>query len=90
MADILAFREVVNYLKEKEIVYTISKGKITYYYLQDEVVNVKGVDCHYKIKLDDFINLFSKENFYLYTPKDEKINDEKDEQYYSWKNKGIN
>ena len=88
--NLLAFNEAVMYLKQNEIVYTISKGAITYFYQSSDKIKVKSVSAHYDISLDDFVSLFSKEQFYLYIPKDQQINLEKDNEYYSWKSKGIN
>ena len=88
--NLLAFNEAIMYLKQNEIIYTISKGAITYFYLSRDKITVKAISAHYDISLDDFVSLFSKEQFYLYIPKDQQINFEKDNEYYSWKSKGIN
>lgn len=90
MNDILIFSEALRLLKEKEIIYTKTKGKITYYYLNDDKIIIKAISYHSTISIQDFIDLYKNEDFYLYLPKDENINIEKDEQYYSWKSKNAN
>ncbi len=87
MDIISSLNEVLQYLRDQEIVYTITKGVITYFYLRDGSITVKNPSAHYKISLDQFKQLFGKENFYLYVPKDEAVNTEKDDEYYAWKSR---
>ncbi len=90
MNEILIFSEALRLLKEKEIIYTKTKGKITYYYLNDDKITIKAISYHSTIPYKDFIDLYRNEEFYLYLPKDENVNLEKDEEYYSWKSKNAN
>lgn len=90
MEPIVSFGEVLQYLKDQEIVYTVSKGMITYFYQKEAVISIKNPNSHYKISLEEFKELFKKETFYLYIPKDEAVNIEKDEEYYAWKSRGTN
>lgn len=90
MEPIVSFMEVLQYLKDQEILYSVSKGVITYYYQKENVIAIKNPNSHYKISLDEFKDLFRKETFYLYIPKDEGVNTEKDEEYYAWKSRGTN
>lgn len=90
MEPIALFSEVLQYLKDQEIIYSVSKGVITYYYQKGNIIAIKNPNSHYKISLDEFKELFRKETFYLYIPKDEGVNVEKDEEYYAWKSRGTN
>lgn len=90
MNEINNFSEALQLLKQQEIIYTISNSSITYFYLQQNNINIKAISFHSKINLNDFIKLYNKEQFYLYIPKDDRIDNEKDTQYYSWKSKNAN
>ncbi len=90
MNEIIDFKEALRLLKQQEIVYTLSNNKITYYYMKDTNIVIKALSFHSQITYDDFVKLYCREHFYLYIPKDEKINSNKDEQYYSWKSKNAN
>ncbi len=90
MEPIVSFMEVLQYLKDQEIIYSVNRGVITYYYQRNDIVAIKNPNSHYKISLEEFKELFRKETFYLYIPKDEGVNVEKDEEYYAWKSRGTN
>ena len=79
--NLLTFNEAIMYLKQNEIIYAISKGAITYFYLSNDKITVKAISAHYDISFKDFVSLFSKEQFYLYIPKDQQVNIEKDNEY---------
>lgn len=87
MEKIESFQFVLDYLKNKEVVITKNK---TSFSLLDGKISVHTKNCHYSITIDEFKELFSKEEFYLYTNIQSSIDEEKDADYYSWKNKGVN
>ena len=87
MEKITSFGEVLTYLKDQEIVMT---GNHTSFYLKDNQIVVHGKGTRYILSLEDFKRLYGQETFYLYKPDNSSIDNEKDEEYYSWKATGIN
>ncbi len=87
MDKIETFKEVVQLLNDKEIVFTLNNNSVTYFRIVKDKIQVNATNVSYKISLDDLENLFFKENFYLYDLTEEIVSQEKDDEYYSWKRK---
>lgn len=88
MEPIMSFEEVIQKLKEYEIVATIQEKVTTFYSYRNEKIYCKQANGQYILSVEEFIQLYQKENFYLYRPKQEEtISLEKDEEYYRWKHK---
>lgn len=88
MEAITSFDEVLQKLKEQEIVATKQNGVVTFCSYIDGMVRCKQMHSSYKLSWKTFIELFSKETFYLYEKhNDEGINLEKDVEYYTWREK---
>ncbi|MDD6467878.1 MAG: hypothetical protein PUF50_06815 [Erysipelotrichaceae bacterium] len=88
MEPIGSFFEVIEKLKEYEIVATIQDKTPTFFRYRNQKVYAKQTNTQFVLSLDEFIQLYQKEEFYLYQPKQEEtISLEKDEEYYRWKHK---
>ena len=87
MERIPNFGQVVQYLKEKEIVILADR---TFFYLQDGRIVVKGLNSRYTLSPEDFVSLYTNETFFLYKPLEGSIDLEKDEDYYTWKSRNAN
>ncbi|WP_075878404.1 hypothetical protein [Merdibacter massiliensis] len=88
MEKIETFEQTYQYLKEGEIVCYRDGNQQLYCGMRNEKVHINGTYVHYVLEIDDFVQMFSKQNFYLYkkqTPVE--ISKEKDEEYYSWQHK---
>lgn len=85
---ITCFNEVVYLLKEKEVVYILHKGKMTFFALVNERIRVYNENCNYSISFEVFEELFYDETFYLHKKIEEEwISKEKDDEYYRWRHK---
>ena len=88
MVELISFEEVLQKLKEHEIVATKQNGVVTFCSYNDGMVRCKQLHSTYKLPWKMFIELFSKETFYLYEKQnDEGINLKKDIEYYTWREK---
>lgn len=82
------FEEVLQKLKEKEIVVTKQDGVITFCSYRDGQIRCKQANGTYILSVAVFTELFHKQDFYLYEKqKEAEINVEKDVEYYSWREK---
>lgn len=84
MEKIESFNETIDLMKQGAIVtlengnyFVCNKDKIISYFNQNRVV----------MSLQDFIELYAKENFYLYEDNSSFIDPLKDEEYYAFKHK---
>lgn len=87
MERIPSFGQVLQYLKDKEIVVTVER---TFFYLQEGRIVVKGTNSRYTLSPEDFVSLYNNETFFLYKPLEGSIDLDKDDEYYSWKSKNAN
>ncbi len=87
MEKIKTFSEVLMYLKDQEIVIS---GNRTSFYLQNGQITAHNNGTRFTLTIEDFKELYGKEPFFLYKPDDSKIDAEKDDEYYAWKNSGVN
>lgn len=76
--------EAVDYLKSGETCITNEKHIIKF---RNNGYRISLNGANYRIKEDEFKELFSKMDFYLYESKDMFIDPKKDEEYYSFKHK---
>ena len=83
----VSFNEAINYLKDGEIILTRNR---TSFYLDNGTVTVHTPNSRYRLTLNEFRDLFVKEDLYLYVPDGSSIDSEKDEAYYAWKSKNAN
>ena len=90
MEKIESFNEVLRHLQDGDAVCTINNGKVTYYFYSHGKIFITSDTLNTSIPPKHFQQLYDKENFYLYTNEDEEIDLAKDEEYYSWKGKGVN
>ena len=88
MEPIASFEEVVQKLKEYEIVATKQDGVTTFCSYRNGQIRCKQMNGSYILSLQMFEELFRKQVFYLYEKQnDEGINLEKDVEYYTWREK---
>ena len=86
MEAIKSFDEVLVLLKDREIVATKQDGVVTFCSYKDGQIRCKQANGYYVLSLNMFMELFSKQTFYLYEKQnDEGINTEKDVEYYTWR-----
>lgn len=83
----VSFNEALTYLKDGEVILTANH---TSFYLKDNTVTVHTPNSRYKLTLNEFAELFAKQELYLYIPDGSSIDPEKDEAYYSWKSRNAN
>ena len=72
--------EAISYMRQGDIV--TGNGKDIFIIKNDRVVRYSE-GTQYSLKIDDFIDLYKKNNFYLYEDSVE-IEEEKDEAYYRY------
>ncbi len=87
MKRINTFAEVIQYLKDQEIVMTADR---TAMFIKDNHIEVYANNSHYPLTYADFNALYKNSTFYLYEPSYDDIDMEKDAAYYAWKNKSTN
>jgi len=87
MEKIESFQFVIDYLKQGEII--VNKDRASFHY-DNNKISVHNKNAHFLLSLDEFIELYRKDTFYLYTNNQESIDENKDTDYYSWKSKGVN
>lgn len=84
MEKIESFKEVLEHLSQGEIArlangnyFYVRKDNIVSYYRGNRIV----------MKIEDFVDLYQKNDFYLYEDNSTVIDPLKDEEYYSFKHK---
>ena len=87
MQKIESFKMVIRYLKDREILLTADRQAFWY---DKGQITVNSPKARYHLSMDDFIELYQKETFYLYKNQEESIDTQKDEEYYRWKNTNAN
>ena len=82
----LTLSEALAYLQEQEILVSIQKGQLIYYGMRNEKVVVQSASARYVLRIEDFIEMFKNECFYIYEKNNEQveISKEKDDEYYGW------
>ena len=91
MEKIESFDFVLQYLKSRVTVCTIKGRQITTYRLSPSgTVTVNSGSARYSISFEDFTELFGSSQFYLHTGQPDGIDTDKDDEYYTWKHKGVN
>ena len=90
MEKIEDFSEVLRYLQDGEAVCIVNRSKITYFFYSHNKIVVVSENFNTSITPKQFQQLYEKENFYLYKNNEEEIDLAKDDEYYSWKGKGVN
>lgn len=85
----LTLSEALAYLQEQEVLISIQKGQMLYYGMRNEKVVVQSVSARYVLCIEDFIEMFQNEAFYIYEKNNEQveISKEKDDEYYGWYHK---
>ena len=81
MEKINSFSEVIIHLKEKEILTT--KNKDFFVYKKEKVFRYFNGSC-FAISIEDFIELYKKETFFIYEESGTFIDNDKDEAYYRY------
>ncbi|MBR0385423.1 MAG: hypothetical protein IJI05_02625 [Erysipelotrichaceae bacterium] len=87
MQKIDTFAEVIQYLKDGEIVMLADR---TAMFIKDGHIEVFAVNSHYRLSYKDFAELYKNSAFFLYQPSFDEIDMEKDAAYYAWKGRGVN
>ncbi len=85
-----SMQEVLYYLHQYEIVYSICKQKVTYFAKQKDYIVAKSNNATYVIDENTLLDLFAQEDFYLHERKEDESSEEallKDKEYYSWTHK---
>ncbi len=85
MEKIDTFAQVVQYLKDREIVMLADR---TAMFIKDGHIEVFAANSHYQLSYKDFADLYKNSVFYLYQPSYDEIDMEKDAAYYTWKSQG--
>lgn len=66
----------------------IEEKKRTIIFMKDQKIHLKNTQWNSKISSEDFLSLFEDAVFYTYEKKkDAEISDEKDIEYYTWREK---
>jgi len=87
MEPVKDFVMVMDLLRRGEIV-CIANPFLTYFGLTENKVQVKNDQLRTTLSIGEFESMFIHETFYLSQRKeDQTIDESKDEEYYSWKNK---
>ena len=81
------FNEVITYLKNKEVLYILNNGHKCYFIYKNDKIFVYDLNVSYRLKLDDFIDLYHDNKFHILEEEDEGFDFLKDDEYYSWKHK---
>lgn len=85
--EISKINEVLDLLKQKEVLYTVGIQK-RYFKLIENKVWIRDEHLSVKLNVKDFIDQFSGKTFFLHTGSlEEEVNDEKDKEYYAWRDK---
>lgn len=86
MKKLETLEEVVYYLKEYEILVTVSDKKKVFFRRSEDRIRVRLDGLSYSLSLAEFKELYGTCTFYLYEEEKEEvfIDKEKDDEYYSW------
>lgn len=76
-----SLNEVLYHLKEKEIITTSKKDQFVY--KNDKVYRYFNGSC-FVLSVEDFVDLYKNETFYLYDDDSASIDNDKDEAYYRY------
>ena len=75
-------------LKEGEILCIREGGRVLFFGLRKERVQVMSAQAHYVLSFADFTAMFAQETFFLYEKQaPAEISEEKDAEYYRWQHK---
>ena len=78
--------EALDFLKQGMVL--IEEKKRTIVFMKDDKIHLKSANWNSKISQDDFLSLFDNSVFYVYEQKkDAEISEEKDVEYYAWREK---
>ena len=84
MQDKFKLNDALIYLKQGEIIKTLSSPVLYFRYQMDKIL-AHSDQSHFHISLNDFMSIYEHETFTLHqTQKEEEINLEKDLEYYQW------
>lgn len=75
---------VIKLLKEKKILFLTNK---TFFIMKNNKIRVFNTNVSYALKIDEFIDLYKNQKFYVYEENDETYDFLRDDEYYSWKHK---
>lgn len=84
MKKIETKQELTTYLHEKYVCYTSNSH---YLYMLNDLLIVQSKQYRAKLMVDEYLQLFPDQDFYLIEDKPEDINEQKDIEYYRFKNK---
>ncbi len=88
MEKIERIDDVKRLLVDQEILMIMKDGNPIFFVKRKDKVLVKSSSSTYRISLDEVIDLFKDETFYLYDDiSHETVNLEKDEEYYAWRHR---
>ena len=90
MERITSFDFALQALKDLEVLCSRSAGGLTRYRLAGERISVSGPNAHYLLTVEQFRDLFGRENFYIYDCYEQSIDPDKDDDYYAWKSRITN
>lgn len=80
--------DVKRLLVDQEILMIMKDGSPVFFVKRKDKILVKGSSSTYRITLDEVVELFHDDTFYLYDEvPHEGVNIEKDNEYYAWRNK---
>lgn len=84
MKTLMNFEEVLYHLKKQEILFLFLNRQKFFFALQEDKVKIKSEHSNCIIPLKEFCELYESSIFYLYEEmeEEEKINKEKDDEYY--------
>lgn len=85
MQEPFKIEDALHFLKQGEIVKTLSLKPIYFIYDQDKIL-AHSEQAHLHLSLEDFISIYSIEKFRIHQSiKEAEVSIEKDIEYYQWK-----
>ena len=81
-------QEALALLKKGEILMSRKGDQVQFYALVNDRIRIQNTNSRYTLSLEEWLTLFSDEEFWLYEPVEaNEISLEKDAEYYSWNHK---
>ncbi len=88
--DKLTFTEALKHIKDSQAVYTLTNSRPAYFFFSNDQIRVISPNFRYNLSFEQFSELYQDETFYLYNNGEQVVDEQKDQDYYSWKARGIN
>lgn len=78
-------QEVIDLLKQKEILFIKSKSGKTFFVAKKDKVLCQNKSSSYRLSFKEFISLYYEAKFFIFNGDEESfIDPNKDEEYYNW------